>query len=639
MRRLLTAFSVTFVAAWSIGCGSSTQSVTGPSTVKCAVNAAANPASFGPPGGSGTLAVNTNRECQWTASPSGTWIQLDSSSGQGEGNVSFKVTSNPDPVARQGTINVGDQQVRITQEAAPCVFTVSPGSDSIPSAGGRKSISVTASSAQCAWTARSDVDWLSIVEGSQGTGNGQVTYEARATTGPSRSGTMLIAGQTVTVTQGDGCLITISPTSQQLAGTGGSGTIAVTTGPGCAWTAQSSPAWITVASGQAGNGPGTVGFDVAASDGPARSGTIAVNGQIFTVSQASGCNYTLEPSSQSVAAGGGTGNVAVHAGAGCTWSASSNANWLTISSGGSGTGPGNVQFTASGTSGAGRSGTLTIAGRTFTVNQAACSYSLNPSSASIGEAGGDGRFDVSTAASCQWTAASNAAWLTVTAPTSGSGNGSVSYHVDANAMGGYSRTGAIGVGGQSFTVNQSAGLPCAYTLSPSSQDFSAAGGSGTFSVATVATCPWTATSNAPVWIHITGPSSGAGNGAVSFTVDPNPTGSPARTGTISVNGQTFTVNQAAGAACTYTLSPVSADVPASAGTGVFSVTTDAACTWSATPTASWIGISAGGSGTGPGTVTYTFADNPAGGAARSGTITVNGQTFTINQAAPVAIEW
>jgi hypothetical protein len=547
MRRLVLAFVVSAGAFWTGACGSSTQSVTGPSTVKCAVNAAANPSSFGPPGGSGTLAVSTNRECQWSASPSGGWIQLDSASGQGQGNVTFKVAANSDPAARHGTINIGDQQVGITQEAAPCVFTVSPASDAIGSAGGRKAIAVTASSPQCSWTSRSDVDWISIIEGSQGTGNGQVTYEARATTGPSRSGTMLIAGQVVTVTQGDGCTIAIAPTVQQIAGSGGSGTIAVTTGPACSWTAQSSVPWITIVSGQTGSGPGSVGFNVAASDGPARSGTIAVNGQIFTVNQTSGCNYSIDPTSQSIDAGGGTGTVAVHAGPGCTWSASSNANWLTITSGTSGSADGRVQFTATGTSGAGRSGTLTIAGRTFTVNQAACSYTLNPSSAAITNAGGDGSFAVNTAASCQWSATSNSTpWLTITAGASGTGNGTVSFHVDSLAMGGYARTGTISVGGQLFTVNQEAGVPCVYTLNPTSRDVTAAAGDSSFDVDTVLTCPWTASQPTVPWLRYNGPASGAGVGTVSFHFDENPAGSPARSTTITVNGQTFTLNQAAG---------------------------------------------------------------------------------------------
>jgi all-beta uncharacterized protein/BACON domain-containing protein len=547
LRRAVPALTLCLAAAWSAACGSSTQSVTSPSTVKCAVNAAANPASFPAAGGNGTLAVTTNRECQWSASASGGWIQLGSTSGQGEANVSFTVSSNADPATRRGSIAVGDQQIAISQEAAPCVFTVSPTRDNTIATGERKTVAVTASSPQCAWTARSDVDWLTIVSGGQGTGNGQVTYEAQATTGPARTGTLLVAGQVVTITQGEGCSSSIAPTAQSVAATGGTGAISVTTAPGCPWTAQSNAAWISITSGPTGTGPGAVAFTVGSWDGPARSGTLNIDGHVFTVSQAAGCSYTIDPGSQSIAAAGGSGAVNVHSATGCTWTAGSNASWLTITSGGTGSGDGRVQFTVAASTGPERSGTLTIAGRTFTVRQeSGCAYSLVPSSQSVSDAAGSGSFAVNTTAGCAWSATSNApSWLTITGSPSGSGNGTVTFQFSANAMGGPPRSGTISVNGETFTLNQAAGVPCVYTLTPTSQDVPAAGGSGSFGVGTVATCPWTAISNA-AWIAIVGPPGGAGNGTVNFNVAANPTGSPPRSGTITVNGQTFTVNQAAG---------------------------------------------------------------------------------------------
>jgi hypothetical protein len=58
-------------------------------------------------------------------------------------------------------------------------------------------------------------------------------------------------------------------------------------------------------------------------------------------------------------------------------------------------------------------------------------------------------------------------------------------------------------------------------------------------------------------------------------------------------------------------------------------TTFADCPWSATSGASWLTITGGSSGTGPGALTYTFAANA--GAARTATITVNGSVFTLTQ--------
>ena len=92
---------------------------------------------------------------------------------------------------------------------------------------------------------------------------------------------------------------------------------------------------------------------------------------------------------------------------------------------------------------------------------------------------------------------------------------------------------------------------CTFTIAPTSRDFDAGGGSsGVLITASAAACVRTAVSNAP-WISITAGAAGTGNGIVSFSVTPN-TGS-ARTGTITIAWQTYTVNQTAVAlAATFT---------------------------------------------------------------------------------------
>ena len=65
-----------------------------------------------------------------------------------------------------------------------------------------------------------------------------------------------------------------------------------------------------------------------------------------------------------------TGSVGVTAGTGCSWTATSNAGWITITSGSSGSGNGTVNYSVSAnTSSNARTGTLTIAGRAFSVMQ------------------------------------------------------------------------------------------------------------------------------------------------------------------------------------------------------------------------------------------------------------------------------
>ena len=81
--------------------------------------------------------------------------------------------------------------------------------------------------------------------------------------------------------------------------------------------------------------------------------------------------------------------------------------------------------------------------------------------------------------------------------------------------------------------------------------------------------------------------------------------------------------------CTYAISPSSATAGSGASSGAFSVSTSSGCTWSASSNASWLTTSSSGSGSG--TVNYSVAANT--GAARSGTITVGGQSFTVSQQA------
>jgi hypothetical protein len=80
-----------------------------------------------------------------------------------------------------------------------CSFSISPTRRTFPSSGGEASVSVIAPD-ECAWTAVSNVGWITILSGASGSGNGTVTYSVASTSRP-RSGTMTIAGQTFTVMQ------------------------------------------------------------------------------------------------------------------------------------------------------------------------------------------------------------------------------------------------------------------------------------------------------------------------------------------------------------------------------------------------------------------------------------------------------
>ena len=82
------------------------------------------------------------------------------------------------------------------------------------------------------------------------------------------------------------------------------------------------------------------------------------------------CTYNISSTTLNVAGTGGTAFLTVTAGAGCAWTASSNAQFVTLTSAPSQSGNGTVNLTIAENSGDARTGTLTIAGQTVTVSQA-----------------------------------------------------------------------------------------------------------------------------------------------------------------------------------------------------------------------------------------------------------------------------
>jgi uncharacterized protein DUF4082/Big-like domain-containing protein/N,N-dimethylformamidase beta subunit-like protein/purple acid phosphatase-like protein/all-beta uncharacterized protein/BACON domain-containing protein len=273
------------------------------------------------------------------------------------------------------------------------------------------------------------------------------------------------------------------------------------------------------------------------------------------------------------------------------------------------------------------SGNPLAADVTWSFTTEPCAYVLSPPAADIGAAAASRSVGVTTSSDCGWDASSQAAWITITGGATASGSGNVSYGVAANPSS-IPRVGTITLAGQTFTVTQ-AGVACTFSLSTSSANPSSAGGPGGFIVNAVPGCNWTATSNNG-WITLTGNASGTGDGSVTFSVAPY-TNSATRSGTISVGGRTFTVNQT-GVACAFTLSAASQPVLYNGGTASFSVVATASdCAWNAVSTTGWIAVT-GASGIGSRTVTFGVGQNPTT-LARTGTIVAAGQTFTVLQSA------
>ena len=447
-----------------------------------------------------------------------------------------------------------------------------------------------------------------------------------------------------------GCPFVLSPTSGSFTRSGGNGIVNVTTGDGCTWSAASNVPWITITDGGSGNDDGTVNFSVAANTGAQRTGTLTIAGQIFTVTQAAVCTYSVSSPQSPVNHGGVTGTINVTTEQGCTWTAQSNVSWITITSGSNGTGNGTVQYTVAPNVGPTRFGTIAIAEQTFSIEQGRnCSYSspnLNGAHFNIPANGGSFSFTISRLLVC------NPLTMTVHGSVSLTGGSSVTadttitetfiFSVPPNTSG-LARTGAVewfGLATQypippqtvRFGVTFSQPTKCVLNLASTAQNYNASGGTDNLNIREVGNCgiqtPYTASSNVP-WLTIPNPSGNAPANPLAFSIAAN-TG-PARSGVITISSAeytlTFTVNQASG--CSYALSSANVNIPASGANGSFNINAGEGCAWNPTTNIGWINVTPG-SGSGNGTINFSVQPNV--GPARSGTITVGGQTFTINQA-------
>ncbi len=436
----------------------------------------------------------------------------------------------------------------------------------------------------------------------------------------------------------DSCSVTLS--SNQNVGSGQStGTFTVTAASTCTWTATSNAAWIqllngsTPASSLQGTGTQTLTFRVEANGGTQpRTATITVGDKTYTITQAAGtgCTLTLTPPSNIFTANGGSGSFAVNSNC-ASWTATENLDWLQVTLGGTGGNNGTVNYFVSAHTGAtqARSGIISVNGVPFTVTQnppnTTCAYSLSSTNVTIPAAGGTGSTFVQTSSACGWSAASNAAFLTVTAGANGSVSGLVTFAAAPNS--GAARTGTLTIAGQTFTVNQEAGTSCPTSFTPGSATFLSSGGAGATTQINTP-CDWTASSSVP-WIRITAGAAGIGPGTITYTVDPNTAaGATVRSGSITARGVTFSVTQGV-PACTYSLSTGNLILPPAGGTASVTVTTPAACSWNATGAPSFV-TTVAGQGTGRGQATFSAAANN-GATERTGTVTVAGRLINVKQ--------
>jgi hypothetical protein len=431
------------------------------------------------------------------------------------------------------------------------------------------------------------------------------------------------------------CGYSVVPNAGSLPGGAGTYSFTVVTSPWCGWTASvSAPLWISITSGASGTGTGTVTYSVARNDLAQRTGSISVNGAVFTITQfsLSGCSFALTPASLNVTAAGGTAGVTLSASdAACGWTWTS-ATLAIAPSSGTGSQPLVTVTIPQNPSPSSRVLTASVGGRTLTVNQAgaSCTFSLSPNVANYGANGGTGTVAVTAPAGCSLDPVSEAAWVTVTSIRAGTPP-TVGYSVQPNSTT-TSRRAALVIGDQRLQIVQQA-QACSVSLDTGalSNPFGAPGGAGG-AIAVIANgtnCGWTASSNSG-WATIS-PLSGTGPGVVTVAVAPNDASATPRQGVLTIAGQSINVSQA-GTACTFALQSDTATVPAAGASGAVGVTTVAGCGWVASSDSTdWLTLT-NAAGTGSSDARFAVQPNPAA-SPRVGTLTIAGLTYTVTQAA------
>jgi hypothetical protein len=166
----------------------------------CSYTLSTTSLSVGASGGAQSVSVTAPSGCGWTVSTSASWITLTTTSGSGSGTVSFTVAANTSTSSRSGTVNIAGQTLAVTQAGVSCTYTVTPTTLSFPAGGGSASVSVT-TAAGCTWSASTTTAWVTLASGGgSGSGTIVVTAAANASTA-TRTGSAVIAGQTVTLSQ------------------------------------------------------------------------------------------------------------------------------------------------------------------------------------------------------------------------------------------------------------------------------------------------------------------------------------------------------------------------------------------------------------------------------------------------------
>ena len=237
-------------------------------------------------------------QAPWTAVSSASWVTLQpgSEAGTDSGKIYYDVTANTYAKSRTATVKVTCcglvRTCTIAQKAAPALLTIGGGKTSMSrwyscEAKLGESFSVACNGP---WSAKASADWITIIAGHPGNGNGTLKYYLAENTGASkREGAINVKSggitRTCTITQDKPLLIggKTSMLRTYDAATHADCYFTVTCSQ-ASWTAVSSASWVTLHSdSKSGTGTAKLRYDVAANTSASqRTATIKVTSRGLT---------------------------------------------------------------------------------------------------------------------------------------------------------------------------------------------------------------------------------------------------------------------------------------------------------------------------------------------------------------------
>jgi len=310
------------------------------SLIGCSYQVSTAPHFLPATGGTFTVQIDSPSNCSWNVVPQSSFVSAASVlRGQGAGSATIAVSENTSILGRVGSVLVAGQQIEIRQAAlvpACADRPISPG----------QSVSASLTATSCSFNINGDL-YLAHVYAFNAQRDSRISISANSTAfSPS--------------------VDLIGPDSTRIATASAAGT------------------------GQPARIPAGGDLIALPATGLYRIVVYAAAGSgAYTLALASSCSFALAQSGQVFSSGGGSGSVVLNStGAGCPWTAYSDAPWLRVAQQTNGLGSGPVSFVVDqNPTSLVRTGTLKIAAQTFTVRQTGTGTPLNPFPPSIAYSG------------------------------------------------------------------------------------------------------------------------------------------------------------------------------------------------------------------------------------------------------------